>query len=80
MKPTEDGLNHFLPISIWVFGSKSSGYAEEHSKLPCAVHSLSTTLQVPHTMVWGYTSVGGKMRGGLLSLLLQRKKERNELF
>jgi len=35
---------------------------------------------VPHTMVWGYTSVGGKMRGGLLSLLLQRKKERNELF
>jgi len=45
---------------IWVFGSMSSGYADEHSKMACAVHSLSTTLQVPHTMVWGYTSVGGK--------------------
>jgi len=34
----------FSKVSIWVFGSMSSGYADDALKFACAVHSLSTTL------------------------------------
>jgi len=53
----------FLARRLWVFGSMSSSYADEHSKMACAVHSLSTTMVCTPLPRWASFIAAPKKEG-----------------